>query len=55
MNAAALAGGVKLTRAFYWQQLLDDGLVGSYCEIAWREGLDARATRRSRLSLDTGQ
>lgn len=28
---------VALTRAFYWQQLLDDGVVGS--EIAQREGL----------------
>lgn len=30
---------VALTRAFYWQQLLDDGLVGSGSEIAKREGL----------------
>lgn len=30
---------VALTRAFYWQQLLDDGLVGSGSEIAQREGL----------------
>lgn len=28
-----------LTRAFYWQQLLDDGVVGSGSEIAQREGL----------------
>jgi hypothetical protein len=28
-----------LTRAFYWQQLLDDGVVGSVREIAQREGL----------------
>ncbi|WP_197386804.1 hypothetical protein [Ralstonia pseudosolanacearum] len=28
-----------LTRAFYWQQLLDDGVVGSGNEIAKREGL----------------
>ncbi|MGC5832319.1 hypothetical protein LDP08_17315 [Ralstonia pseudosolanacearum] len=28
-----------LTRAFYWQQLLDDGVVGSGSEIAKREGL----------------
>ncbi|MGC5859641.1 hypothetical protein SNK21_24825, partial [Ralstonia pseudosolanacearum] len=26
-------------RAFYWQQLLDDGVVGSGSEIAKREGL----------------
>lgn len=30
---------VTLTRAFYWQQLLDDGVVGSGSEIAQREGL----------------
>ena len=30
---------VALTRAFYWQQLLDDGLVCSGSEIAQREGL----------------
>ena len=30
---------VALTRAFYWQQLLDDGMVGSGSEIAQREGL----------------
>ena len=30
---------VALTRAFYWQQLLDDGVVGSGREIAQREGL----------------
>jgi hypothetical protein len=30
---------VALTRAFYWQQLLDDGVVGSGSEIAQREGL----------------
>jgi hypothetical protein len=28
-----------LSRAFYWQQLLDDGVVGSGSEIAQREGL----------------
>ena len=28
-----------LPRAFYWQQLLDDGVVGSGSEIAQREGL----------------
>lgn len=27
------------SRAFYWQQLLDDGVVGSGSEIAQREGL----------------
>ena len=30
---------VALTRAFYWQQLLDDGMVTSGSEIAQREGL----------------
>ncbi|MGA4290068.1 hypothetical protein ACI2TJ_25220 [Ralstonia nicotianae] len=30
---------VALMRAFYWQQLLDDGVVGSGSEIAKREGL----------------
>ncbi len=30
---------VALTRAFYWQQLIDDGVVGSGSEIAQREGL----------------
>jgi len=30
---------VALTRAFYWQHLLDDGVVGSGSEIAKREGL----------------
>jgi len=30
---------VALTRAFYWQRLLDDGVVGSGSEIAQREGL----------------
>ena len=30
---------VALTRAFYWQQLLDDGVVCSGSEIAQREGL----------------
>jgi len=30
---------VALTRAFYWQQLLDDGVVGSGSEIAQREEL----------------
>jgi len=30
---------VALTRAFYWQQLLDDGVVSSGSEIAQREGL----------------
>jgi hypothetical protein len=28
-----------LTRAFYWQQLLDEGVVGSGSDIARREGL----------------
>lgn len=30
---------VALTRAFYWQHLLDDGVVSSGSEIAQREGL----------------
>ncbi|MEF3062296.1 hypothetical protein V4C85_20760 [Ralstonia solanacearum] len=30
---------VALSRAFYWQQLLDDGVVGSGSEIAKREGV----------------
>ncbi|WP_414708217.1 hypothetical protein [Pusillimonas sp.] len=30
---------VALTRAFCWQQLLDDGVVASGSEIAQREGL----------------
>ena len=30
---------VALTRAFYWQQLLDDGVMASGSEIAQREGL----------------
>lgn len=30
---------VALTRAFYWQQLLDDDVVGRGSEIAQREGL----------------
>ncbi|MCW5235671.1 hypothetical protein [Verminephrobacter eiseniae] len=30
---------VALSRAFYWQQLLDDGVVASGSKIAQREGL----------------
>lgn len=30
---------VALARAFYWQQLLDDGVVASGIDIAQREGL----------------
>jgi hypothetical protein len=30
---------VALARAFYWQQLLDDGVVASGTDIAQREGL----------------
>ena len=30
---------VALARAFYWQQLLDDGVVASGTDIAHREGL----------------
>ena len=29
---------MALSRAFYWQQLLDDGMVASGSEIAQREG-----------------
>lgn len=29
---------VALSRAFYWQQLLDDGVIASGSEIAKREG-----------------
>ena len=38
---------VALTRAFYWQQPLDDGVVGSGSEIAQRKGaapLDGQRT-----------
>ncbi len=34
---------VALTRAFYWQQLLDDGMVASGSEIAQREGQESGA------------
>lgn len=30
---------MTLTRAFYWQQLLDEGVVGSGSEITQRESL----------------
>lgn len=43
---------VALTRAFYWQQLLDDGVVGSGSEIAQREGLHHSTVNESlRLTL----
>lgn len=43
---------VALTRAFYWQQLLDDGVVGSGSEIAQREGLHhSTANELLRLTL----
>ena len=43
---------VALTRAFYWQQLLDDGIVGSGSEIAQREGLHHSAVNELlRLTL----
>jgi hypothetical protein len=43
---------VTLTRAFYWQQLLDDGVVGSGSEIAQREGLHhSTAIELPRLTL----
>lgn len=41
---------VALTRAFYWLQLLDDGVVGSGSEIAQREGLH-RSTVNEQLRL----
>jgi hypothetical protein len=41
---------VALTRAFYWQQLLDDCVVGSGSEIAQREGL-RHSTVNELLSL----
>ena len=30
---------MELTRAFYWKELLDDGVVASGSEIAQRDGL----------------
>ena len=43
---------VALTRAFYWQQLLDDGVVGSGSDIAQREGLHHSAVNELlRLTL----
>ena len=45
---------VALTRAFYWQQLLDDGVVGSGSEIAQREGLHhSTVNELLRLTLRT--
>jgi hypothetical protein len=41
---------VALTRAFYWQRLLDDGVVSSGSEIAQREGLH-HATVKELLRL----
>lgn len=41
-DGRAPCGGIahrQVLRAFYWQQLLDDGVVGSGSEIAQREGL----------------
>ncbi len=43
---------MALTRTVYWQQLLDDGVVGSGSEIAKREGLHHSAVNeRLRLTL----
>lgn len=43
---------VALTGAIYWQQLLDDGVVGSRSEIAQREGLHhATVNELLRLTL----
>jgi hypothetical protein len=43
---------VALTRAFYWQQLLDDGVADSDREIAQREGLHhSTVDELSRLTL----
>lgn len=43
---------MALTRAFYWQQLLDDCVVGSGSEIAQREGLHhSTVNELLRLSL----
>lgn len=43
---------VALTRAFYWQQLLDDGVVASGSEIAQREDLHhSTVNERLRLTL----
>ncbi len=38
-KTAAVHDQTALTRAFYWQQLLDDGVVDTGSEIAKREGL----------------
>jgi hypothetical protein len=41
-----------LTRAFYWQRLIDDGIVRSGVEIARQEGLDqATVNECMRLTL----
>ncbi len=43
---------VALARAFYWQQLLDDGVVASGTDIAQREGLHhSTVTELLRLTL----
>ena len=43
---------VALTRAFYWQQLLDDGVVASGSDIARQEGLHHSAVNELlRLTL----
>ncbi|MEZ0192319.1 hypothetical protein [Ralstonia solanacearum] len=43
---------MALTRTVYWQQLLDDGVVGSGSEITKREGLHHSAVNeRLRLTL----
>jgi hypothetical protein len=41
-----------LARAFYWQRLIDEGVVGSGVEIARQEGLDQATVNESmRLTL----
>ena len=43
---------VAISRAFYWQQLIDDGLVASGSEIAKREGLHpSTVNEQLRLTL----
>ena len=44
---------VALTRAFYWQQLLDDGVVGSGSEIALREDLHPHLRHEAQRVLTT--
>jgi hypothetical protein len=47
--------GVALARAFYWQQLLNDCMVGNGSEIALRKGLHhSTVNELSRLTRSTG-